>query len=56
MTQSFIVTLEMEDGDNVTAREVEEALNFGTGAFALDFNHESIIVAKARKISKNGNK
>lgn len=52
MTQTFMVTLEMEEGDNVTAREVEDALNCTYGTFSLDFNHDSIIVAKARKIKE----
>ena len=52
MKQTFIVTLEMSDDDNVTAREVEDALNFSYGTF----NHDDIIVAKARKIKEEKRK
>lgn len=50
MTQTFIVTLEMSEDTNVTARELEDAINLSYGTFSLDFNHDDIIVAKARKI------
>lgn len=50
MIQTFIVTLEMSEGTNVTAKELEEAINMSYGAYSLEFIHNDIIVAKARKM------
>lgn len=54
MKQTFIVTIEADA--KITSREVADALNFGSGCFALEYNHDEIIVAKARKINKDKKK
>ena len=51
MKQTFIVTIEADA--KITSREVADALNFGSGCFALGNNHDEIIVATARKINKD---
>lgn len=49
-TEKQLTMLEMDDNTNVTAKELEDAINLSYGTFSLDFNHDDIIVAKARKI------
>lgn len=48
MKQKFIVTIDAET--EIRSREIADALNYCGGVFSLNFNHNEIIVATARKI------
>lgn len=54
MKQRFIVTIDSED--RITSREIADALNFGSGCFSLNENHDCIVVATARKYTEKKKK